>query len=264
MKFVCGLQYKGSLYKGWQKQKKVPTIQYYLEKAISIIANHKIETVCAGRTDCGVHSFGQVIHFETFVVRSLKSWLKGINSLLPKDITLLWIKKISIDFNARFSALKRFYRYIIFNHTLRSSFFFEYYYYVYKNLNVCLMKKVSFFLVGEHDFINFQGSQKNSINCTKRRIFKVKIFKINNFIIIDIIANSFLYHMVRNIVGALLLVGLSKKSEIWFKDLIFSKLPQKFYTTVPACGLYLMAVMYPKHFNIPFFISFKRFKNFFF
>ncbi|WP_343126668.1 tRNA pseudouridine(38-40) synthase TruA [Buchnera aphidicola] len=263
MKFVCGVQYNGSLYKGWQKQHSIPTIQYFLEKAISEIANHSIHVICAGRTDSGVHSFGQVVHFETLAKRSLIVWFRGINALLPKDITILWIKKISKNFNARFSAIARFYRYIIFNHTLRSSFFLEYYYYVYKFLNIFKMKKVSQYLLGEHNFLNFEGSQKNFKNCTYRKIFKICIFRIKKFIIIDIVANSFLYHMVRNIVGALLLVGLSKKSEFWFKNLLYSKDSEKVYTTVPACGLYLMAVIYPDYFGIPIYFSKERFKDFF-
>lgn len=256
MKFVFKIEYDGSKYLGWQKQKNLPTIQFYVEKALSKIANHTVHVFCAGRTDKGVHSFGQIVHFETNVVRDNKKWLIGINSLLPKDITVCWFQEVSLDFHARFSAISRSYRYIILNNLIRSSFLNKYSTHIYSNLNVVKMNSVCKLFIGEHDFESFRGVGCYS-SSSIRKITQFNITKIDKFIIIDITANSFLYHMVRNIVGCLILIGLEKKNKMWIFDLL-SKKNKKFHVTAPPYGLYLTSVVYPSFYNIPVDINFKK------
>lgn len=247
MKFVLGLSYDGSKYYGWQKQNNLLTVQGCLEKVLSQIANHNINIFCAGRTDRGVHGIEQIVHFETYSLRSEKEWLIGSNSLLPKDITISWLKKVSFFFHARFSALSRSYRYIIFNNIIRSSFLENYCYYIYPILNTQLMHKAAQKLIGEHDFFSFQSSGCQSIT-SQRNIFLLNVYKRDKFIIIDIKANSFLYHMVRNIVGCLIMIGLSHKKSSWIYQLLQYKKNQKEYMTVPPNGLYFLSAEYPKKF----------------
>lgn len=209
-RFALGVEYDGSFYHGWQSQKTVPTIQEEVEKALSIIANHKIDVICAGRTDAGVHSIGQVIHFSTTTIRKKSSWILGTNSYLSKYISIIWIKEVSEHFHARYSAITRSYRYIIYNYPFRSAIFQDKSNHVYKILNIDKMNFEAQFLLGEHDFTSFRG-----LNCQShspfRKIIKLNIWRHEAWVIIDIVANSFLYHMVRNIVGTLIEIGLSKK-----------------------------------------------------
>ncbi|ABJ90605.1 tRNA pseudouridine(38-40) synthase TruA [Buchnera aphidicola] len=249
MKFVFGVEYDGSIYHGWQKQKSVLTIQECIEHALSKIANSKIEVICAGRTDKGVHAITQIVHFSSLIIRNEEVWFTGLNSLLPKNITVLWLKKVSSNFHARFSALSRSYRYIIFNRKNRSSFLKNYYFHVRNFLDIYKMKTSSQFLIGNHDFSSFKSSGCQSFS-SRKNIFSLIIYRINDFIIIDITANSFLYHMVRNIVGCLILVGLSKKKPEWVQYILQKKDIKKTYSTVPAQGLYFLFASYPDCFSI--------------
>lgn len=222
-KFALGIEYDGSIYHGWQTQKKVTSIQQEVEKALSKIANHKINVICAGRTDAGVHSIGQVIHFYTTAVRKTTAWLIGANSYLSQNISIKWIHEVSENFHARYSAITRSYRYIIYNNHIRSVFFQNKSYHVRKILNEKKMFSASQFLLGEHDFTSFRAVGCQSFS-SWRNITKLNVFRTNHFIIIDITANAFLYHMVRNIVGSLIEVGANKKKDIWMRELLKKKI----------------------------------------
>ncbi|QJC33566.1 tRNA pseudouridine(38-40) synthase TruA [Enterobacteriaceae endosymbiont of Donacia provostii] len=251
-KFALGIEYNGTNYHGWQKQNMnyKKTIQGYLEKVISKIANHNINIFCAGRTDIGVHSIGQVIHFETFSFRSEKSWFLGINSLLPNDIVVTWIISVKKQFHARFSALSRRYIYIIYNNTYKSAIFNNLVTLYRKKLDIIKMKNAIKYLLGEHDFTSFQCNKKKN-SSSYRKIIYCDIKKYGNYILIDIKANAFLYHMVRNIVGNLLEIGTGKKKEDWLLELIKIKDRTKASITVKPDGLFLVEVKYPKYFGIP-------------
>ncbi|XBC40918.1 MAG: tRNA pseudouridine(38-40) synthase TruA [Buchnera aphidicola (Nurudea yanoniella)] len=249
-KIALGIEYQGSNYHGWQYQKLVSNIQEKVELALSIIANHKITVFCAGRTDAGVHSIGQVVHFYTSAVRNDAAWTVGVNNYLPQDISVLWKKDVSESFHARYSALSRRYRYIIYNDKCRSSIFSQGFYSCFKKLDIFKMNCAAKYLIGEHDFTSFR-----SINCQSstpiRNIMFLKVFSLNRLVIIDIIANSFLYHMVRNIVGCLIEIGTSKYSEHWMKELLLSRDRTLASPTAKAQGLYLVKVTYPNIFDIP-------------
>ncbi|QCI20933.1 tRNA pseudouridine(38-40) synthase TruA [Buchnera aphidicola (Hyperomyzus lactucae)] len=249
-RFALGIEYDGSFYHGWQRQKKVPSIQEEIEKALSIIANHSINITCAGRTDAGVHSIGQVVHFNTTAVRTKLSWTMGTNSYLSQYISVIWVKKVPQSFHARYSAIARSYRYIIYNNSIRSAIFQNKTNHVYKKLDVSKMQFEAQFLLGEHDFTSFRalGCQSHS---PWRKITKLNIFRFKHWVIIDIVANSFLHHMVRNIVGSLIEIGVSKKKEFWIQELLQKKDRNYAGATAPAKGLYLIFVEYPLHFNLP-------------
>lgn len=248
-KFALGVEYNGTSYHGWQYQKLIPTVQKELEESLSKIANHKINIICAGRTDTGVHALGQVIHFTTDSIRSNFSWSVGVNSYLSKNISIKWVKEVSHDFNARYSAISRSYRYIIYNHISRSSIFYNQSNHIYRYLDVNKMNVAAQSLLGEHDFSSFRaaGCQSNS---PIRRIINLNVWRLNSWVIFDITANSFLYRMVRNIVGSLIQIGSATKHN-HIKDLLEKKNRNYAGPTAPACGLYFLFAQYPKHFYLP-------------
>lgn len=249
-RFALGIEYDGSFYHGWQRQKRVSSIQEEIERALSIIADHKIDVICAGRTDTGVHSIGQVIHFSTTSVRKKSSWSIGANSYLSKNIAIVWVKEVPESFHARYSAITRSYRYMIYNHSVRSAIFHTKINHIYRKLNAEKMYSEAQFLLGEHDFTSFRALSCQSYS-PWRKIIKLNVFRFKNWVVIDITANSFLHHMVRNIVGSLIEIGISKKKEFWIKELLQKKDRNYAGATAPAKGLYLAYVEYPLHFNLP-------------
>ncbi|CAL4042467.1 tRNA pseudouridine synthase A [Buchnera aphidicola (Phyllaphis fagi)] len=251
IKFAIGLEYDGSGYHGWQYQKKgILSIQQELETAISLVANHKVHVVCSGRTDAGVHSIGQVAHFNTISIRKNISWILGINTYLPSDISIQWIKQVNNYFHARYSAISRSYRYVIYNDKYRSSLFRNKSNHIHHDLNIQLMYQASRFIIGEHDFTSFR-SKKCQSKTPLRKVTYINIFKYRMFIYIDIIANSFLQHMVRNIVGCLIEIGIMKKKIEWMQEILEKKNRKFCAPTSSASGLYLFTVNYPYFFHIP-------------
>ncbi|MBK4765053.1 MAG: tRNA pseudouridine(38-40) synthase TruA [Pantoea sp. Brub] len=245
-----GIEYDGTNYFGWQRQKEVVSIQEKLEDALSKIANHSINIFCAGRTDVGVHSTGQVIHFETNVYRNNHAWTRGVNSNLPNDIAVLWVKEVPYEFHARYSAIARRYRYIIYNHTLRPAILYKGLTYCYNLLDIQKMQRSSKCLLGENNFSSFCSSLCQ-LKKPYRNIKYIDIIRHGRYIIFDIIANSFLYHMVRNIVGNLIEIGCDKKPESWIEYLLLSENKQLVTKTAKAKGLYLVKVYYPLRFGLP-------------
>lgn len=249
-RYALGIQYIGTFYKGWQKQKKInSTIQENVEIALSKIANEKIETTCSGRTDSGVHASMQVVHFETRSKRLNKSWVAGTNSILPKDICISWIKKVPQDFHARFSAIKRSYRYHIFNGSNQSVLNRNFTSLVRDSLSVNAMQEASKHLLGENDFSSFRGSgcQANSPN---RNIYEIKVTKSKKIVSIEVSANAFLLNMVRIIVGSLIDVGLKKNKPEFIQDVLASKNRNMAGKTAEAKGLFYLGPEYNLSFNL--------------
>jgi tRNA pseudouridine38-40 synthase len=250
MRIALGIEYNGFEYYGWQTQANLPTVQGYLESALSKIADHPCSLFCAGRTDAGVHAAGQVIHFDTPVERNLRAWVMGTNSHLPKTIAVRWAKIVEDDFHARFSALSRCYRYVIYNHRVRSALFHHRATWEYEELNVATMQQASQYLIGELDFSSFRSSQcesKSPMRCVKRLV----INRFDDFVVIEIEANAFLHHMVRNIAGVLMRVGAGFKEPEWVSDVLNAKDRRKAVETASPAGLYLYEVKYPSHFSLP-------------
>ncbi|WP_343153957.1 tRNA pseudouridine(38-40) synthase TruA [Buchnera aphidicola (Mindarus keteleerifoliae)] len=245
-----GIEFNGKKFFGWQIQKELTSVQATLEIALSKIADHSISVISAGRTDSGVHSIGQVVNFHTKAIRNDFSWISGTNSYLPEDISIKWIKLVPDYFNARHHAISRSYKYVILNSTFRSALFFDFSLHVHKYLDVDRMHNASQYLLGEHDFSSFRSNLCQSLSPI-RKILRIKVFRKNSFVIVEIKANSFLYHMVRNIVGSLLEIGKRKREEKWLFQ-VLNKKDRKFSgPKVLAKGLYLVRVNYPSFFKIP-------------
>jgi tRNA pseudouridine38-40 synthase len=245
MRIALGIEYDGTNYCGWQRQNDVCTVQEKVEEALSKIAVHSIRVVCAGRTDAGVHGLGQVVHFDTDAIRPDKAWILGVNRYLPADIRILWARHVSDDFHARFSAIARQYRYIIYNNKIASAILRHRAMWTPFAPNAELMHEAGQYLVGKHDFSSFRGSgcqAKSPVRTVESLVIKRNGAMIN----VDIKANAFLLHMVRSIVGMLVEIGMGKKPPIWAQEVLQSCDRRASAATAPPQGLYFVEVDYPK------------------
>jgi len=242
--------YDGSRYHGWQHQEEVSSVQQTLEHALSRVANHSVTVVCAGRTDAGVHATAQVVHFDTEVLRTERSWVFGANSNLPADISVLWAQPVTLDFHARFSALARTYRYILCNQNVRPGIFHKAVSWYFKPLDAERMQMAAYYLLGEHDFSSFRGSGCQAQHAV-RSIHALSVKRQGQLVILEVTANAFLLHMVRNIVGVLLEIGEGEKPPEWALEVLQSCDRKKAGITSAPNGLYLVKIDYPDHFNLP-------------
>ena len=250
MRFALGIEYDGSNYCGWQRQNHVNSVQQELEKALSKVVNTPTEVICAGRTDTGVHGTGQVIHFDSPVDRGERAWTLGINTHLPQDISVKWGQSVSDDFHARFSATARRYKYIIYNGTKRPAIFHKGLSHCYDALDADLMNQAAQHLVGEHDYTSYRTVHCQA-NSPVRTIKHLKVTRQGQYVIIDIKANAFLHHMVRNIAGSLIRVGRKIETVDWIGEVLEQRNRCKAGMTAPSGGLYFVDVDYPQEFNIP-------------
>ncbi len=249
---IClGLEYDGQTFRGFQIQLHDSlTVQQALHDALSSIADSDISLVCAGRTDSGVHASGQVVHFDICVDRPVRAWTLGANTKLPDQIAIQWAQEVSTDFHARFSAKNRSYRYIIQNTPARPGIFNKKVTWDKRRLDIALMRQAANCLVGTHDFSSFRASQCQA-RSPIRTIQYIDIARIGNFIVLEIQANAFLHHMVRNIVGVLTAIGAHEKPLPWVTDVLNAKDRKAGGVTAPPHGLYLVDVEYPSQFAIP-------------
>jgi len=249
-KLALGVEYDGSRYYGWQRQQEVRSVQEKLEKALSKVANHEVSVFCAGRTDAGVHGTGQVVHFETTSQRADGAWTLGVNANLPEDIAVRWVKAVPDDFHARFSATARRYRYLIYNQRLRPAILGRGVTHFYHPLDAEKMHRAGQCLLGENDFTSFRAVQCQS-RTPWRNVMHLNVTRQGAFVIVDIKANAFVHHMVRNIVGSLMEIGCGNQPEEWMATLLAAKDRTLAAATARAEGLYLVAVDYPSHFALP-------------
>lgn len=247
---ALGLRYDGARYHGWQMQETVNTVQLQVERALSFVANHAIHVNCAGRTDAGVHATSQVVHFDTDAERLAKSWVFGTNSNLPHDVTVLWAKEVEMDFHARFSAAARKYRYIIYNHDVRPGILRHAVGWYHKPLDADLMQQAAHAFVGEHDFSSFRGSGCQS-SSPFRHLHHLTVVRSGKLIIVEVKANAFLLHMVRNLVGLLLLIGAGDRPVCWAEEVLLARDRTQAAMTFSPNGLYLVDVDYPDAFALP-------------
>lgn len=250
MRVALGIEYDGANYYGWQRQRDVDSVQERLEKALSKIANHPVEVQCAGRTDAGVHGTGQVVHFDTQVTRKMVAWTMGANANLPKDIAVRWAVEVNEDFHARFSATARRYRYIIYNHALRPAILGHGVSHYHGELDVAKMQEAGQYLLGENDFTSFRAVYCQS-RSPWRNLMHLNVSRQGHYVVIDIKANAFVHHMVRNITGSLIKVGRGEEKPEWIKWLLAQKDRTLAGATAKAEGLYLVEVDYPQAFGIP-------------
>lgn len=248
-RIACGVEYRGTAYGGWQRQQAL-NVQGHVERALAKVADHAIEIVCAGRTDRGVHGLGQVIHFDSQAKREMRSWVLGANTHLPADIRLVWAQNVPDHFHARFTAIARRYQYVLFNGLSDSAVFCDHVAWHYKTLNADSMHLAAQQLLGEHDFTSFRGADcqaKSASRCIEHFVIR----RYGDFIVFDVKANAFLYHMVRNMVGSLLQVGEGVRPIAWIKEVLTAKNRCQAGITAAAAGLYFVQAYYGTPYKFP-------------
>ena len=250
-RIALGVEFKGSRYRGWQRQEDgVPTVQGALEKALSRVADHPVSLMCAGRTDALVHASGQVVHFDTTVERPLKAWIMGTNANLPGDISVTWAKVMPAHFHARFSALARRYRYVIYNDQIRPAHQAEEVTWNHRPLDASRMREAARALVGTHDFTSFRAVQCQAKSPVKT-VHHLEVIEHGRFIVLDIRANAFLHHMVRNFAGVLMTIGAGERPSEWAAEVLEARDRRAGGVTAHPYGLYLVRVEYPEEFVLP-------------
>jgi tRNA pseudouridine38-40 synthase len=250
VRFAAAIEYAGTAYAGWQRQTSAPSVQAEVERALSIVADHPIEVVCAGRTDAGVHALGQVVHFDTAAQRPLRGWLFGTNTHLPQDIALRWIVPVADDFSARFSAVARTYRYLILNAPTRAPLLRDRACLWHAPLEAGAMHEALQALVGRHDFSAFRAAECQSHSAV-RLLERIEVRRDGDFVILEVTANAFLHHMVRNIAGSALAVGEGARPPGWLAELLAGRDRSRAGMTAPGGGLYFLDVRYPPAAGIP-------------
>lgn len=251
-RIALGVEYKGSRYRGFQRQRAgVPTVQESLERALSKVAGGTPLTLsCAGRTDALVHACGQVVHFDTQIDRSMHAWVMGTNRELPSDISVTWAQAMPKHFDARFSAMARRYRYVIYNDQIRPAHMAEEVTWNHRPLDVSLMRAAAACLVGTHDFSAFRARQCQAKSPVKT-VHHLQLIEHGRFIVLDIRANAFLHHMVRNIAGVLMTIGTGERPVEWAKTVLDTRVRRTGGVTAHPFGLYLVKVDYPAEFKLP-------------
>lgn len=252
MRIAMGIEYDGSGFNGWQIQMQggTRTVQGCVESALAVVADRPVRVHCAGRTDTGVHGLGQVIHFDTDAERSAHAWVFGTNANLPSDISIVWASVVDDSFHARFSAERRRYRYVIFNRRVRPAVMAANLTWDYRPLDERRMVQAANYLLGEHDFSSFRAyacQAKSPI----RTIHELTVTRSGLHIIIEIEANGFLHHMVRNIAGVLMTIGAGERDVDWMREVLAARDRQLGGVTAPSSGLTLLTVRYPSHFGLP-------------
>lgn len=250
MRIALGVEYDGTGFSGWQTQSGVRTVQSCLEEALTRVADHPVQVVCAGRTDAGVHGVGQVVHFDTSAVRSERSWVLGGNANLPADVAVRWAQPVDDDFHARFGALKRHYRYLILNRWVRPAIGRNRMSWVHKPLDEVRMQAACPHLLGEHDFSSYRAVACQA-KSPVRTVHSLTVARSGELIAIDISANAFLHHMVRNIAGVLIAIGSGEQESDWTREVLELRDRTLGGVTAPPQGLYFMAVEYPDRFGLP-------------
>ena len=250
MRYALGIEYDGAGFNGWQRQSHAPSVQASVEKALGVVANHPVTVVCAGRTDTGVHALGQVAHFDSSSIRSERQWILGINSNLPDAIRVRWLRVVDESFHARFGAYSRSYQYSILNRWVRPAIGVAYYGWCRHALDTNKMNEAAQLLSGRHDFSAFRSAGCAAQHAL-REITAISVTRQEDIVKIDITANAFLYHMVRNIVGSLIPVGQGEKSVGWFSDVFQGQDRKLAGVTAESRGLCFMHVRYDAKYNLP-------------
>lgn len=244
------VEYDGTEFAGWQSQAHAEGLQDAVEQALGFVAGARVSAACAGRTDAGVHAIGQVIHFDTDAVRTPRAWILGTNTRLPSTIALQWAAEVATDFHARHSAVRRIYRYYILNSSARSALTRLRSAWIPRALDADAMHRAAQTLIGELDFSAFRSVECQSKSC-RRRVERIDVQRDGDWVWMEIAANAYLHHMVRNIVGTLMDAQRDARPEDAMRRILESRDRRLAGPTAPASGLYLWRVEYPPGFGIP-------------
>jgi len=250
VRLAAGVEYDGSVFFGWQRQRQSPTVQACIEQALGQVADHAVVVHCAGRTDTGVHALAQVVHFDTPARRSERSWVLGANCQLPPGVVLRWVRPVPGEFHARYSAARRSYCYRILNRSVPSALDRARVAWIRRPLDADRMHQAAQVLVGEHDFSSFRASGCQA-RSPVRRIHSIAVGRRGSEVRINVQANAFVYHMVRNIVGVLIAVGEGRQDEHWVEEVLEARDRTRGGITAPAEGLYFLGPLYPEFPELP-------------
>jgi tRNA pseudouridine38-40 synthase len=250
MRVALGIEYDGTGYFGWQRLAHGPSLQAEVESALSFVADHAVAVTCAGRTDAGVHARCQVVHFDTGAVRSERAWVLGATSRLPHAIAALWARRMPDDFHARFSARARRYRYVLLNRPIRPALEARFVAWERVPLDADAMHAAAQALLGERDFSSFRAVSCQARHA-RRNVIEVGVRREAEHVIVDIEANAFLHHMVRNIVGSLLEVGRGERPVEWIAELLAARDREVAGATATPQGLTFLGPRYPAQWRLP-------------
>lgn len=250
MRIALGIEYNGATFCGWQTQPSGCAVQDALERALAVIAGEKIATICAGRTDAGVHALAQVVHFDCKAGRPASAWVRGTNTSMPSGAAVTWMQPVAADFSARYSAQERSYRYVLFNHPVRPALNEGRVAWCHAPLDVERMSEAARHLLGEHDFSAFRSAECQA-RSPVRELRRLTIRRSGDYVVFDLAANAFLHHMVRNIVGSVVYVGNGKHEPAWLAEVLASRDRALAAPTLDAAGLYLAHVSYDAKWGLP-------------
>lgn len=251
MRYALGVEYDGSDFRGWQNLGEGgPSVQASLEQALSSVADAPLQVVCAGRTDAGVHGQCQVVHFDTDVVRDPRAWMLGTTTRLPRSIAVRWCVPVADDFHARFSARARRYRYRLLNRQVRPALYRQTLSWERRPLDADAMHRAAQALLGENDFSSFRSVQCQALHA-RRELQSISVARHGEVVEVQVQANAFLHHMVRNIVGSLLLVGAGEKPESWIGQVLALRDRTQAGPTAPPQGLVFVGPLYPDQWQLP-------------
>jgi tRNA pseudouridine38-40 synthase len=250
MRIALGIEYDGSGFLGWQTQPGGGTAQDVLEAALAQVAGERLSTVCAGRTDRGVHAREQVVHFDTQAERPDSAWVRGVNAHLPAAMAVLWSRPVEDAFHARYSAFARTYRYVLVNRAVRPAIAARHAGWFHLPLEVTKMREAAALLVGEHDFSAFRSSECQA-KSPVRTLHALEVTRDGERIEFVLRANAFLHHMVRNLVGTLVYVGKGRHPPGWAREVLDSRERARAAPTFAAEGLYLEKVEYEAKWRLP-------------
>jgi len=250
MRLALGIEYDGTDFQGWQKLSHGPTVQAEVELALSFVPNAPTVVQCAGRTDSGVHALCQVVHFDTAAQRNPRGWVLGANSRLPGSISVRWAMPVADDFHARYSARARRYRYRILDRNIRPALLRRYVAWERLPLDADAMHRAAQALIGEHDFSAFRAVQCQARHAI-REMQEIGVRREGGEVVVDVRANAFLHHMVRNIVGSLLVIGRGEIHEEWMAELLRARDRTIAGATAPPQGLCFLGPLYPANWGLP-------------
>lgn len=250
MRLALGISYSGQTYEGWQSQASGRTVQDQLESALSSFAAEPVSTLCAGRTDAGVHALMQVVHLDTSLQRSERSWVRGVNRFLPPDIAVEWARETSPQFHARSHALRRRYCYVLREAPTRPSVDSGRVGWVFRALEHAPMEAAARHLIGEHDFSAFRAAECQAKSPVKT-MYAIRIVRKGSYWRIEFEANAFLHHMIRNIMASLIYVGQGRKTPQWLADVLHGRDRSAAAPTFSPSGLYFLGPVYDAHWGLP-------------
>lgn len=249
-RIALGVEYDGSTFCGWQTQPSGQSVQDAVDRALSSVADEPIQSQCAGRTDAGVHALDQVIHFDTQARRPLTAWVRGVNARLPRSIAVKWSREVDEAFHARYAARGRAYIYLLLNRPERPGLCHARVGWHHRPLDLLRMQEAAEVLLGTHDFSAFRAAECQARSPVKE-LRRATIVREGELVTFGFEADAFLHHMVRNIVGCLVLVGKGAREPGWVKQVLESRDRRLAAPTFSAAGLYLSAVRYDVHWGLP-------------